>query len=97
MQLRYIACMKTASLPSVRVEPELRSQVEGLLQAGETLSEFVENAVRQAAQQRVQQGEFVARGMASLAKARRTGKLIESEAVMAQLQQRLDSARRCSG
>lgn len=85
--------MKTATLPSVRVEPELRAQVEGLLQAGESLSEFVESAVRQAAQQRVQQGEFVARGLASLAKARRTGKLIESEAVMAQLERRLESAR----
>lgn len=85
--------MKSASLPSVRVEPELREQVEGLLQAGESLSEFVENAVRQAAQQRVQQSEFVARGMASLVKARRTGKLIESDAVLAQLEERLASAR----
>jgi hypothetical protein len=93
LQLRYIACMKTASLPSVRVEPELRSQVEGLLHAGESLSEFVETAVRHAAQHRSLQTEFLARGMASLAKARRTGKLIESDEALAQLEQRLDSAR----
>jgi len=89
--------MKNATLPSVRVEPELRAQVEGLLQAGESLSEFVENAVRQAAQQRVQQSEFVARGMASLVRARRTGKLIESDTVMAQLERRLESARQRRG
>ena len=81
----------------MRVEPELRMQVEALLQAGETLSEFVENAVRQAAQQRVLQSEFVARGMASLAKAKRSGQLVDSEEVMVQLKRRLVSARQRRG
>lgn len=30
--------MKTSTIPSVRVEPELRKQLEQVLQAGETLS-----------------------------------------------------------
>jgi hypothetical protein len=34
--------MKTATIPSVRVEPELRAEVESLLSEGETLSQFVE-------------------------------------------------------
>ena len=39
--------MKTATLPSLRVEPELRDAAESVLQAGETLSSFVETAVRE--------------------------------------------------
>lgn len=41
-QLRYAACMKTATIPSVRVEPEFRAEVEAVLGEGETLSEFVD-------------------------------------------------------
>ena len=33
--------MKTATIPSVRVEPEFRAEVESVLVEGETLSEFV--------------------------------------------------------
>lgn len=41
-QLRYAACMKTATIPSLRVEPEFRAEVEAVLGEGETLSEFVD-------------------------------------------------------
>lgn len=34
--------MKTATIPSVRVEPEFRAEVEAVLGEGETLSEFVD-------------------------------------------------------
>jgi hypothetical protein len=38
--------MKTAAIPAVRVSPELREAAEAVLQSGETLSGFVEDAVR---------------------------------------------------
>jgi hypothetical protein len=38
--------MKTAAIPAVRVPPELRQAAEELLADGETLSGFVEDAVR---------------------------------------------------
>ena len=38
--------MKTAAIPAVRVPPELRQAAEDLLQTGETLSGFVEEAVK---------------------------------------------------
>jgi hypothetical protein len=38
--------MKTATIPSPRVEPELRQASEALLKEGETLSAFVEQAMR---------------------------------------------------
>ena len=40
--------MKSSVIPQVRVEPELRAELEALLQEGETLSEFVEASVRSA-------------------------------------------------
>lgn len=86
--------MKTASLPAVRIEPELRQALEAVLQQGETLSAFVESSVRQALQQRGQQAEFVARGLASLAAARQTGDLREADEVLDKLAQRLAQAQK---
>jgi len=85
--------MKTTTIPSVRVEPELREQLERVLQEGETLSSFVENSVRETVRRRVEQAEFVARGIASLEGAKRTGRYVDARAVVAKLQARLDKAR----
>ena len=85
--------MKTAILPSVRIEPALRASVESLLQAGETLSGFVENAVRQTVMQRQIQAEFVARGLLSLENAKRTGEYVEVEPVLEKLAQKLAAAK----
>ena len=85
--------MKTAILPSVRIEPALRSSVESLLQAGETLSGFIENAVRQTVMQRKNQAEFVARGLLSLENAKRTGAYVEVEPVLEKLAQKLAAAK----
>ena len=92
-QMRYIAGMKTASIPSVRVEPELRAEVESLLNEGETLSEFVEDSVRASVLRRRHQAEFVARGLRSLQDAQRAGDHVDPEAVVGRLQQKLDAAR----
>lgn len=91
--MRYIECMKSASLPSIRVEPELRAAVESVLQDGESLSEFVESSVRQALQQRSLQTQFIARGLASLAAARHDDDLVDADAVLDKLAQRLESAK----
>jgi Arc/MetJ-type ribon-helix-helix transcriptional regulator len=91
--MRYIAVMKNASIPSVRVEPEFRAEVESLLGEGETLSEFVEASLRASVQRRRVQGEFIARGLRSLDEARHTGEYLDADAVIAGLQRRLDAAR----
>jgi len=85
--------MKTATIPSVRVEPELRAELESLLGEGETLSEFVEASVRATVLRRRNQAEFIARGLRSLAEARRTGDYVEADVVLQTLQSRLDAAR----
>lgn len=84
--------MKTATIPSVRVEPEFRDEVERVLGEGETLSQFVEAAVRACVLQRKSQAEFVARGMKSLASARRSGEYVEASEMVQRLRTKLESA-----
>ena len=91
--LRYTNCMKTATIPSVRVEPELRAEVESVLGDGETVSEFVEASVRAAVLRRRNQTEFIARGMNSLEDARRTGGYVDVDEVVEGLQRKLEAAR----
>lgn len=86
--------MKTATIPSVRVEPELRAEVESLLGEGETVSEFVEASVRATVLRRRHQAEFVARGLRSLEDARRTGDYADADAVVQKLQRKLDAAQK---
>ena len=85
--------MKTAIIPSVRVEPEFRAEVEAVLGEGESLSEFVESSVRAGVERRRIQTEFIARGLRSRDEARRTGDYVEADVVVAALQRRLDTAR----
>jgi plasmid stabilization system protein ParE len=40
--------MKSAVIPQIRVEPELRAELESVLGQGETLTDFVEATVRKA-------------------------------------------------
>jgi len=85
--------MKTAALPSVRVEPQLRAEVESLLAEGETLTQFVEASVRAAVERRRNQAEFVARGQRALDNARQTGEYVDADAVLLKLQRKLEAAR----
>lgn len=94
LHLQYTAPMKTASLPPVRVAPELRQELEGVLQPGETLSQFVESAVRSVVEKRQHQAEFMRRGINAIEHTQHTGSGIPAEQVVERLQARLDAARR---
>lgn len=85
--------MKSTTIPSVRVDPEFRAEVESLLGDGETLSEFVEASVRATVQRRRVQAEFIARGLRSREEAQRTGDYVDADVVIEQLQRKLDAAR----
>ena len=85
--------MKSSTLPSVRIEPTLRDEIERSLQQGESLSAFVEASVRDSVRRRQDQSEFVARGMASLAAASRSGHYVGAEAAVRKLEARLVRAR----
>jgi len=86
--------MKTATIPSVRVEPEFREQLEQVLGENESLSQFVETAVRNTVRQRMDQAEFVARGLKSLAKARKSAEYVEADQVAARLRKMLAAAKK---
>jgi predicted transcriptional regulator len=86
--------MKTATLPSIRVEPELRATVESLLRDSETLTEFVENSVRETVTRRRNQAEFIARGIRSLDTAKSNDDYVDAEIVLNKLRQRLAAAQK---
>jgi hypothetical protein len=85
--------VKTATIPSIRAEPEFRAELEAVLGENETLSEFVEAAVRPSVMRRCVQGEFIARGLRSRDEARRTGEYVDADVVLERLQRKLDITR----
>ena len=85
--------MKTATLPSLRVDPELRASAESVLRPGETLTSLMESAVLETIQRRRQQDEFVARGIRSAADAKATGVYHSAVAVHGALRLRLAARR----
>lgn len=65
--------MKSATLPPLRVAPELREAAESVLQDGESLSGLMEKSLRGEVNRRRNQAEFIARGLAARDEAGRTG------------------------
>jgi len=86
--------MRSATFPPIRVEPEVRAEVESVLREGESLTQFIEQAVVAEAAWRRSQFEFVARGEAAVARWKREGGGESADEAMAQLQARLDGAKR---
>lgn len=89
--------MKSAVIPQVRVEPELRAELEAVLHEGETLSEFVEASVRSAVTFRRVQTRFHARGQAAWEHYQDTGESLSAAEVLAKLQAKLDAKRKQLG
>lgn len=85
--------MKTATLPPLRVEPALRDAAESVLKEGETLSSFVETAVREQVALRRQREAFIARGILSRDDAQRTGVYHDAAAVIGELRGMLGEAK----
>jgi hypothetical protein len=84
--------MKTATIPSLRVDPQLRDAAEAVLQDGETLSSFVEKSIRTQIDWRQTQQAFVTRGLASKNQARLDNEYYSADQVIAELDAMLDQA-----
>jgi hypothetical protein len=84
--------MKTATLPPIRVAPEFRLELEGVLEQGESLSQFVEDAVRSTVAKRKNQAEFIRRGIAAIEATKRDGSGIPANVVIAKLEAKLAAA-----
>ena len=94
-QMQYIwPTMRSSTLPSLRVEPELRARTLRGLRAGETLSSFMEQAVRELLESRDTQQEFIRRGLASAEAAERSGVYFSVAEVMASLKRISAAARK---
>ncbi|SKA27466.1 YlcI/YnfO family protein [Novilysobacter spongiicola] len=79
------APMKSATMPSLRVAPELRQAAESVLHDGESLSSFMEQTLRDEVNRRRMQAEFVVRGLAAREDAKRTGVYYSQEESLARI------------
>ena len=86
--------MKTSNLPSLRVDPELRAAAESVLVEGESLSAFMEVAIREGVERRRMRQEFLQRGLLGAERARQTGEYYSSEQVLDELRAAVEARRR---
>src|SRR3546814_20224750 len=91
---RNRAPAKTATLPSLRVDPHLREAAEAVLEDNESLSTFIEDSVRARIARRQAQRTFIERGLASRDHARNSGRYVPAQDVLQALGQRLERKRR---
>ena len=96
-QTQYNRMMKSAVIPQIRVEPELRAELESVLKQGETLTDFVEATVRNAIAFRRVQTAFHARAQEASEEYHRTGASVPVETVLEKLQSKLDARRKKLG
>jgi len=91
--MQFGPSMKTTSIPPLRVTPELRKQAEAVLEKGETLSSFLLDALTRSIEYRKARQEFIARGLASAARAKKTGKYVSADRVIEKLARKLAKAK----
>jgi len=87
-----VIAMKTATIPSLRVDPELRQAVEDVLENGESLSSFVEQSVREGVERRRSQSEFIARGLLARDESKKAGEYFAAKKVLGELETMLVKA-----
>lgn len=85
--------MKTTTIPSLRVSPDLRKQAEEVLEQGETLSGFVLDALTRSIEYRKSRQAFIARGLSNAAQAKKTGKYVSADNVIGKLARKLVKAK----
>ena len=85
---------RSATLPPIRVEPKTKASLEAVLREGESLTQFIENAVCREAQFRTEQNAAVARAKKALRNADRGAGLMTAEDFLAGMEQRAKDAQR---
>lgn len=85
--------MKSASIPSLRVDPTLRTAAESVLRECETLSAFVESSLRAQIEHRRTKAEFIARGLAAREDAKRTGIYHSADDVLGSIKGKLEAVK----
>ncbi len=85
--------MKSATIPPLRVTPELRQAAENVLRENESLSAFVESSVVRQVEFRKMQKEFIARGLGASEESKRLNNYVSREDSLAALDAILESHR----
>jgi hypothetical protein len=83
---------RSATLPPIRVEPETKASLEAVLREGESLTQFIENAVRREAEFRTEQKSAVARAKKALRSADKQVGLMTAEDFLAGMHERAKQA-----
>lgn len=85
--------MKSATIPPLRVTPELRKAAESVLSDDESLSSFVESSLVKQIEFRKMHKEFIARGLAARDASKESGNYFGKEESLAALDAILDRHR----
>ena len=85
---------RSATSPPIRVAPETKASLEAPLRDGESLTQFIENAVRREAEFRAEQNAAVARAKNALRAAEKGVGVMTAEEFLAGMQQRAKAAQR---
>jgi hypothetical protein len=85
---------RSATLPPIRVAPETKASVEAVLREGESMTQFIENAVCREAQFRAEQNAAVARAKKALRGAEKGEGLVTAEDFLAGMTQRARAAQK---
>ena len=80
-------------MPSIRVTPDFREELESVLKDGETISSFMEDSILREIEIRKSQSEFIKRGLAAREEAKRTGVYYTTEDVLAMMRSKLEKAK----
>ena len=83
---------RTATLPPIRVAPETKASLEAVLREGESLTQFIENAVCREAEFRVEQRAAIARAKKALRSADKGVDLMTADDFLTGMQQRAKAA-----
>jgi hypothetical protein len=79
-------------LPPIRVTPETKATLEAVLREGESLTQFIENAVLREAEFRDEQGAAIARAKKALRSADKGVGVMTADDFLTGMQQRAEAA-----
>lgn len=79
---------RSATLPPIRVTPETKASLEAVLREGESLTQFIENAVSQEAAFRAEQDAAVSRARKALRLADKGVGLMSAEEFLVRMHER---------
>ncbi len=83
--------------PAVVDDEEFHAAAESVLREGETVADLIDRSARAEVEYRREQAEFVARGLAALEEAERTGVWYTTEDVLSMMRAKLDAAKAAQG